>query len=430
MGGTFIGGGGGVSLYEPEPAYQWAVQNTGSRTVPDVSLVADPNTGAWIADLYNQSADNPWEIVGGTSLSSPAWAGLFLLANQARATAGRPTLNSASPTETQEALYNLPEGDFHDVTTGSNGFSAGVGYDLVTGLGTPLADLLVPGLGGYDGTVQSHRTVTVSGDLPKGSWAPNNWGSAAVISRFNVFNAALVFAPSLGGAAGSSHTVPEGRAPERTSPAAHTSTSAPSVPAASPTVIDLQRPSASVDGKDALTAAAPVWHRGETAPPLTSSPWIEDQPRESFATLEVGFPATAPVPVAGGLMPNPLAQEAVAPPLPEARPVALLTDPAGAPALATAREFLVAVGSFDAGAQRLQSDGGGLVLVGGDGEDLVIGGQGRDLLLGGMSAAAGDAVVISAEGSQGHTAFALRSVVDEWTADAIDISSDEFVMDL
>ena len=44
-------------------------------------------------------------------------------------------------------LYNLPSGDFHDVDTGNNGaFTAGPGYDLATGLGTPIANLLVPDL--------------------------------------------------------------------------------------------------------------------------------------------------------------------------------------------------------------------------------------------------------------------------------------------
>ncbi len=74
--GAFIGSGGGISLYEPEPAYQQGVQSTGYRTTPDVSLVADPATGAWIADPYNLDPSNPFEIVGGTSLSAPAWAGL------------------------------------------------------------------------------------------------------------------------------------------------------------------------------------------------------------------------------------------------------------------------------------------------------------------------------------------------------------------
>ncbi len=45
-------------------------------------------------------------------------------------------------------LYSLPSADFNDITTGNNGFNAGPGYDLVTGLGTPQAPLVVTGLVG------------------------------------------------------------------------------------------------------------------------------------------------------------------------------------------------------------------------------------------------------------------------------------------
>ena len=149
--GAFIGSGGGISLYEPEPAYQQGVQSTGSRTTPDVSLVADPATGAWIADPYNLDPSNPFEVVGGTSLSAPAWAGLLALVNQGRAAAGESTLNSSSPTDTQQALYMLPQSDYNVITSGNNGYSAGAGYNLVTGLGTPVANLLVPDLVAYQG---------------------------------------------------------------------------------------------------------------------------------------------------------------------------------------------------------------------------------------------------------------------------------------
>ena len=161
LGGTFIGSGGGVSAYEAEPSYQSAVQTTGFRTTPDVALNADPNTGVWIADTYNLSADKPWAVVGGTSVSAPTWAGLFALANQARAAAGEATLDTSNPTETQQALYNVPLADFNDITSGSNGaYNAGGGYDLVTGLGSPVANLLVPDLAAYSGGVNSQRTVT------------------------------------------------------------------------------------------------------------------------------------------------------------------------------------------------------------------------------------------------------------------------------
>ena len=58
-------------------------------------------------------------------------------------------------------LYSLPSTDFHDVTTGSNGtYSAAAGYDLVTGLGTPEANLVVPALAGYGTTAPSVSAPT------------------------------------------------------------------------------------------------------------------------------------------------------------------------------------------------------------------------------------------------------------------------------
>jgi hypothetical protein len=180
--GTLIGSGGGTSLYEAEPAYQLGVQSTGSRSTPDVSFFADPATGAWISDPYNLSADNSFEVVGGTSLSAPCWAGLIGLANQGRAAAGQPTLNSTTPTDAQQALYSLPQSDFNAITSGSNGgYSAGAGYNMVTGLGTPQANLVVPGLVAYQQASDSYQWV-----------APTATGEAAPVSVINVFNALTV----------------------------------------------------------------------------------------------------------------------------------------------------------------------------------------------------------------------------------------------
>ena len=117
--GMFIGSGGGISQYEPEPAYQQGAQSTGYRTTPDVSLVADPATGAWIADTYNLSADDPFEVAGGTSLSAPAWAGLIALVNEGRAAWGEAALNTVIPTDTQQALYSLPQSNYNVIASGS-----------------------------------------------------------------------------------------------------------------------------------------------------------------------------------------------------------------------------------------------------------------------------------------------------------------------
>ncbi len=160
--GAFIGSGGGISLYEPEPAYQEGVQSTGSRTIPDVSLVADPATGAWIADPYNVPGSNPFEVVGGTSLSAPCWASLVALANQGRAAAGEQPLDSSSPTDTQQALYSLPQRDYNVIASGTNGYSAAEAYNLVTGLGTPVANLLVSDLVAYQGPGTSYAGPTVA----------------------------------------------------------------------------------------------------------------------------------------------------------------------------------------------------------------------------------------------------------------------------
>ncbi len=186
--GTAIGSGGGVSLYEPEPAYQQGVQSTGSRTTPDVAMVADPDTGAWVADPYNLNPSDPFEVVGGTSLSAPAWAGLIALANQGRVAAGESTLNSATPTDTQQALYKLPQSDYNVISSGNNGYSAESGYNLVTGLGTPVANLLVPDLVAYQGAGTTYAGPTVA-PLQDATLGETGTGDGGPIDVFSVFDA-------------------------------------------------------------------------------------------------------------------------------------------------------------------------------------------------------------------------------------------------
>ncbi|HWE39804.1 MAG TPA: choice-of-anchor Q domain-containing protein, partial [Isosphaeraceae bacterium] len=143
------GSGGGTSPYESEPAFQKGVQSTGFRTIPDVSFVADPNTGVAIYDSFdNTDGSGAWFQIGGTSLASPSWAGILAVVDQGRAIVGAGPLDGAS--ETLPFLYALSSGDFHDITAGSNGgYNAGPGYDEVTGLGSPKADSLIPELASF-----------------------------------------------------------------------------------------------------------------------------------------------------------------------------------------------------------------------------------------------------------------------------------------
>jgi len=140
---TQLGTGGGTSAYEREPAYQNGVQTTGFRTTPDVSFDADPATGVAVYNSYDNSS--PWMEVGGTSLAAPAWAGVIALVSQARVLSGQTTLNT---NQTLTSLYSLSHANFHDITSGSissggKTYNAGAGYDEVTGLGSPVVNLMV-----------------------------------------------------------------------------------------------------------------------------------------------------------------------------------------------------------------------------------------------------------------------------------------------
>ena len=142
------GGGGGISLYEPAPEYQRFLddQSTTFRTYPDVAMEADPNTGVPVYDTFDDDPTTPWfdGTIGGTSLATPLWAGLIAVANQGRVINGFGTLDGRQ--ETLPRIYDMPGADFHDITTGDNGFPAGLGYDLTTGRGSPVANVLVPDL--------------------------------------------------------------------------------------------------------------------------------------------------------------------------------------------------------------------------------------------------------------------------------------------
>jgi subtilase family serine protease len=151
--------GGGISRYEPKPPYQVGVTQSGaSRTKPDVAYAADSPTGIAVYDSVPYFGESGWIPVLGTSVGAPQWAALIAIADQGRALAGKGSLDGA--TQTLPAIYNLPAADFHDITTGNNGYPAGPGYDLVTGRGTPRANLVIKDLVGVSPLV---RTASVNG---------------------------------------------------------------------------------------------------------------------------------------------------------------------------------------------------------------------------------------------------------------------------
>jgi kumamolisin len=135
----WTGSGGGVSILFARPAYQTGANLPAGtmRLVPDVSLTADPNDGAFL--VFN----NANVQIGGTSWSAPVWAGFCALINEARIKAAKPALPYLNP-----LLYPLRDTVcFRDITVGSNGaYKAGPHYDMVTGVGVPNVGELVKAL--------------------------------------------------------------------------------------------------------------------------------------------------------------------------------------------------------------------------------------------------------------------------------------------
>jgi subtilase family serine protease len=136
---AWSGSGGGCSGAEPIP--YWQGRNGSGicgayRASPDISAVADPNTG--VAVYMNNPYWTPgYYLVGGTSLASPVLAGVFADITAARVSFGKAKFTFLNPSVYDAAASNYPYFNF-DVVSGSNGYPAGPQFDLATGLGVPV----------------------------------------------------------------------------------------------------------------------------------------------------------------------------------------------------------------------------------------------------------------------------------------------------
>ena len=214
---AWSGSGGGAASYEGEPSYQYNQTsinstpnspdvynpNTGlysfSRLTPDVSYNADPNTGYAVYDSIASPAygiSGGWTEVGGTSAGSPQWSAIVALSDQQR---GGTSLDT---NQVQTTLYNTLSNsttyakEFHDITTGSNGYSAGVGYDLASGLGTPQVNNIVPLLAK---TTIAAGLPTIQGSGYGGNGSSGGSGSSSAgLSGSSSFSSGSYFAMSGG----------------------------------------------------------------------------------------------------------------------------------------------------------------------------------------------------------------------------------------
>ncbi len=166
---AWSGAGSGCSTYEPKPTWQ---TDTGcsTRTVADVSAIADPSPGVAV---YHAGY---WYAMGGTSAAAPIVAAAYALA-------GRPA------TGTYPAAYPYLRGGLTDVVGGSNGTctiaylcEGVVGYDGPTGLGTPsgTAPFTRPGIPGQPTSVSAVPGIGSASV----SWAAPASDGGAPIARY------------------------------------------------------------------------------------------------------------------------------------------------------------------------------------------------------------------------------------------------------
>ncbi len=198
-GGGLSATGGGVSTLFPKPTWQTGVPgipSDGKRDVPDISLDASndhdslllctSDTSNWQSGQvssctqgFRDSSTGALTVAGGTSFSTPIFAGMVALINQKQNyTSGAGLINPTLYTLASNATTYASA--FHDITSGTNdctagssycsgmiGYSAGVGYDLTTGLGTVdlsnLADVWPASTVTLIGTT---TTVTASNTAP------------------------------------------------------------------------------------------------------------------------------------------------------------------------------------------------------------------------------------------------------------------------
>lgn len=151
---AWVDGGGGISPdHYAIPSWQTSAASGCSscsktyRNGPDVS--ANANFTFYVCADQTTCTANEY---GGTSFAAPMWAGYLALVNQQSVANGNKALGFINPSLYSIGLSSSYDSDFHDITSGSNGYSATTGYDLATGWGSPNGSGLLNALAGISST--------------------------------------------------------------------------------------------------------------------------------------------------------------------------------------------------------------------------------------------------------------------------------------
>jgi subtilase family serine protease len=209
-------GGGGASTVFSKPNWQTGtgVPDDGARDVPDIALAAGPNhdgyllcsSGSCVNGFRDSAANNnTLNVAGGTSFGAPAFAGIVAILNQKTASTGQGNINS-----TLYSIAATTTSAFHDIMSGNNivpcdsttpdcpttgtaqyGYSAGAGYDLVTGLGSIDADVL---LNAWSSANPTAADYTIFANVVSIAAAGQSGTSTITVDARNGFSGSVSFA--------------------------------------------------------------------------------------------------------------------------------------------------------------------------------------------------------------------------------------------
>jgi hypothetical protein len=149
------GSGGGVSNVNPLPRYQNGWANYTGRSVPDVSYNAGGYVATYMTNPYTFEAG--WYSLGGTSASAPQWAAIVARRNSSGL--GVKNIKTFNEDIYQNAVLKYSS-IFNDIKIGNNGYPARYIYDLISGLGSPKVDALIPPLATPTPTATVTPTIT------------------------------------------------------------------------------------------------------------------------------------------------------------------------------------------------------------------------------------------------------------------------------
>jgi len=190
---VWVDGGGGYYTPGAIPIPSWqqlagviTSANGGSTTLrnsPDVA--AEANFDFYVCADQTTCTANEY---GGTSFAAPMWAGYLALVNQQSVANGKSTLGFINPAIYQLGLGSGYNTDFHDITGGSNGYPAEIGYDLASGWGSPNGTGLINALTGASTSASFNISASpTSVSVIKGS----NGASTITTAVFDGFNSAI-----------------------------------------------------------------------------------------------------------------------------------------------------------------------------------------------------------------------------------------------